>query len=229
MPEPQLADWASESREDRMISTRRTTLKAGGAGLTLVCLLPSVARAHAFVGDAGPAAGFMHPLTGPDHLLAMFAVGVLSVQIGGRAVWAVPCAFVTVMVLGGAAGAFGVPFPGNELGVAASVVVLGASIAFGEHVPLWAALVAAAAFGICHGFAHGREMPRAASPALYALGFAVSTSGLHVMGALTGELVRCRARGAAHLRCAGALVSITGFVFVAQAVERWPELARVPG
>lgn len=177
-------------------------------------ILPPVVWAHVFVGDAGPAVGFMHPLTGPDHLLAMFSVGVLSAQIGGRAVWMVPAAFVTVMLAGGVLGMIGVPLPAAELGVAVSVVILGALLAAGARAPLVAAFVAAGAFGLYHGFAHGREMPRVTAPWLYALGFMVSTAGLHVMGALTGALVLCRPHGAMRLRVAGAFVGVVGGVFV---------------
>jgi urease accessory protein len=185
-----------------------------------------VVWAHVFAGDAGPAAGFMHPLTGPDHLLPMFTVGVLSARIGGRAIWLVPLAFVTVMLAGGLLGIAGVALPASELAIAGSVIVLGALLALGGRTPMVLALAAAAIFGLYHGFAHGREMPRVSAPALYALGFLVSTAGLHVMGALTGELVLCRPRGERRLRAAGVLVGITGCFFVARAltatVPAWP-------
>ena len=42
-------------------------------------------------------AGISHPLFGADHILAMVAVGIWASQIGGRALWAVPAAFVTMM------------------------------------------------------------------------------------------------------------------------------------
>lgn len=178
--------------------------------------------AHVFAGDAGPAAGFMHPLTGPDHLLAMFSVGVLSARIGGRAVWTVPAAFVGVMLVGGIMGIVGASLPAAELGVAASVIVLGVLLALGERTPVALALAAAGAFGLYHGFAHGREMPRVSAPALYALGFLVSTAGLHVMGALTGALTLCRPRGDRRLRVAGALVGLAGCFFVAHTLALVP-------
>lgn len=187
-------------------------------------MIAPVVWAHVFAGDAGPAAGFMHPLTGPDHFLAMFTVGVLSARIGGRAVWAVPAAFVTVMLAGGIVGMAGAALPGAEIGVAASVIVLGLLLALGERTPMALALVAAGMFGLYHGYAHGREMPRVNAPALYALGFLVSTAGLHVMGALTGALVLCRPRGAARLRIAGALVGVAGGLFVARATAIAPAM-----
>ncbi len=67
----------------------------------MIASCPVPVYALVFGGDGGPAAGFVHPLTGPDHLLAMYAVGVLSAQVGGRAIWGVPSAFVAAMIAGG--------------------------------------------------------------------------------------------------------------------------------
>lgn len=169
---------------------------------------------HVFAGDGGPGAGFMHPLTGPDHLLAMYAVGVVSAQIGGRAIWTVPAAFVAMMVAGGILGATSGPLPATELGVAMSVVVLGAAVAGAGRVPAWTALAAAGFFGAFHGYAHGAEMPAAVSPALYVLGFVVATAGLHVLGALSGLLVLCRPHADARLRWAGVVIGLIGAWFV---------------
>src|SRR6266478_7646633 len=94
-------------------------------------LTPSVALAHAGHGDAsGLMNGFAHPITGIDHVLAMVAVGALSAQLGGRALWLVPLSFVGLMVVGGALGMAGIAVPFAELGVALSVVVFGLTVAF---------------------------------------------------------------------------------------------------
>jgi urease accessory protein len=177
-----------------------------------------VVLAHVFAGDAGPGAGFIHPLTGVDHLLAMFCIGVLSARIGGRAIWMVPGAFVSVMLVGGICGMRGLGLPAPEIGIAVSVLGLGALLALGDRTPTQVACVAAGLFGLYHGFAHGREMPLAISPALYAVGFLVSTAGLHVAGALTGALTMCRPGGALRLRVAGAIVSVIGMFFAARAL-----------
>jgi urease accessory protein len=175
--------------------------------------------AHVFAGDAGPGAGFMHPLTGADHLLAMFCVGVLSARIGGRAIWTVPGAFVAVMLVGGIAGMSGLELPAPELGIALSVLGVGALLALGDRAPAALACVAAGFFGMYHGFAHGREMPVVSSPALYALGFLVSTAGLHLAGALSGALTMCRPGGAGRLRVVGAMVSVIGLLFAARTLS----------
>ena len=70
-------------------------------------------------------AGLSHPVLGFDHLLAMISVGVLSAQMGGRAIWQVPLTFVFLMLLGGVAGMQKVPLFSVELGIAISVLRAG--------------------------------------------------------------------------------------------------------
>src|ERR1700677_2060468 len=95
-----------------------------GPGILL--LLPTLASAHILPGTShGLQDGLMHPLTGWDHLLAMVAVGLWAAQQRGRAMWQIPLAFVSVMVLGGILGVTGVLVPGAELAIAISVLALG--------------------------------------------------------------------------------------------------------
>ena len=63
-------------------------------------------HAHTFTGMVGFYDGLSHPVLGLDHFLAMVCVGVVSSQIGGRAIWTVPSLFVLFMIVGGAAGLF---------------------------------------------------------------------------------------------------------------------------
>ena len=69
-------------------------------------LLPELASAHGFAGS-----GWLHPLTGIDHMCAMVAVGAWSAQIGGKAIWRVPAAFVVAMLIGGIVGFEHLLFP----------------------------------------------------------------------------------------------------------------------
>ena len=101
-----------------------------------------VAFAHPGHDNAGLVAGFLHPLTGMDHLLAMIAVGLLAVTAGSRlALVAMPAAFVATMAVGAAFGAVGYGTPWTENLVAGSLVVLGALVAWARPLPL-AAIVA---------------------------------------------------------------------------------------
>ena len=69
----------------------------------------------------------------------MILVGVFAYQLGGRALWLVPLTFVSVMALGGFLGVAGITVPFVETGIALSVIVLGAVVAFGVKAPLAAA------------------------------------------------------------------------------------------
>lgn len=130
----------------------------------------------------GFGAGFLHPLGGIDHLLAMLAVGVWAAQQGGRAVWLVPLAFVGTMAVGGVIGLLGAAVGGTETVIVASVLVLGAVVAAATKPPLWIAVPLVGAFALFHGLAHGRELPEAADAAGYAAGFIAATALLHAAG-----------------------------------------------
>lgn len=106
------------------------------------------------------ASGFAHPILGPDHVVAMVAVGLWSAFLGQPAIWLLPVVFPLVMAFGGLLGINGVPLPGVEIGIAASAVALGAVVALALRPPLWVAAVLVGAFAICHGHAHGTELPR---------------------------------------------------------------------
>ncbi|MCA1442648.1 HupE/UreJ family protein [Ensifer sp. IC4062] len=145
--------------------------------------LPAVAHAHTGVGAAGGLVhGFMHPVGGLDHILAMVAVGTFASIIGGRALWLVPASFVLMMAAGGALGIEGITVPFVEIGIAASVIVLGLAVALRWSPPTAAAMGVVSLFAIFHGHAHGAEMPMDASGVQYAFGFMAATALLHVAG-----------------------------------------------
>lgn len=182
--------------------------------LAALLLLPTVAVAHTGVGGAsGFAHGFGHPLTGLDHVLAMVMVGVLAWQLGGRALWLVPGTFVAVMALGGAVGAAGLGLPLVEIGIALSVVVLGAIVAFDVRPPVAAAAAIVGVFAVFHGHAHGAEMPGDAGGLAYGAGFMIATAVLHLAGIAAGFAIAALGRrvGPALVRSVGA-VSVLGGV-----------------
>ena len=153
-------------------------------------LAPTAALAHTGVGDtSGFMHGFMHPLGGLDHQLAMILVGIFAYQLDGRALWLVPLTFVGIMAFGGFVGIAGVPVPFIELGIALSVIGLGAIVAFGVKVPVAAAMGIVGLFAIFHGHAHGSEMPMDASGLEYGLGFMLATAILHAVGIGIGFLI----------------------------------------
>lgn len=149
----------------------------------LFIALPTAALAHTGHGDtSGFLHGFMHPVGGIDHILAMVAVGVFAFVLGGRALFLVPLAFVAMMAAGFVLGVSGVDLPFVELGIALSSVVIGAAAAWGKPMPVAAAMSLVGVFAIFHGHAHGAEMPVDASGLEYAAGFIVATALLHAAG-----------------------------------------------
>jgi len=163
----------------RGIEMRNSPLYA----FALSVLVATPALAHTGAGSvSGFASGFGHPIGGLDHLLAMIAVGILASQQGGKSLWLLPVSFVAMMVIGGALGIAGVAVPFVELGIVGSVIVLGAVIALGKHMPTGAAMALVGVLAIFHGHAHGTEMPVDASGFEYGLGFALATAMLHAVG-----------------------------------------------
>jgi urease accessory protein len=185
-----------------------------------LALLPTAAMAHTGVGDVGGFAhGFWHPITGLDHVLAMVLIGVLAWQLGGRALWLVPATFVLVMAVGGALGIAGMTLPLVELGIALSVVVLGAAVALGMRAPVAVAMGVAGLFAIFHGHAHGAEMPGDASGLAYGVGFMIATALLHLCGLGLGYLVGAAGdRYAVVVRSAGGLAAIAGIAILTGAL-----------
>ncbi|AGI26248.1 HupE/UreJ family protein [Pseudomonas sp. MT3] len=164
-------------------------------------LTPAVAFAHPGHGDHGLIAGLAHPVTGLDHLLAMFAVGLWAAQQQGAARLALPCTFVAAMLAGGLVGFEGLQVPFMETGIAASVLALGLCVALAVRPPLFLAMGATALFALAHGVAHGLELPELSSPWLYAAGFVAATAALHAAGY---GIVRVLPQAASSLvRCAG--------------------------
>jgi urease accessory protein len=152
-----------------------------------LAILPTAAFAHAGSGDAsGFTHGFMHPMGGFDHILAMIAVGILAARLGGRALWLVPLSFITMMIVGGIAGASGVNLPFVELGISGSILVLGFVIALGRQLPTAVAMTLVGFFAIFHGHAHGTEMPADAQGFGYGAGFVLATALLHASGLALG-------------------------------------------
>lgn len=145
-------------------------------------LTPAIAFAHPGHGDNGLAAGVLHPLTGIDHLLAMFAVGLWAAQQKGAARLALPCTFVGAMLIGGLLGFDGTQLPLIETGIAASVLALGLCVALAVRPPLPLAMGVTALFALAHGIAHGLELPELSSPWAYAAGFVGATAALHAAG-----------------------------------------------
>src|SRR6195256_693025 len=156
-----------------------------------ILALAQPAFAHEQVGVAGGlAGGVLHPLTGMDHLIAMVGVGIWGAQLGAPAIWGLPITFPLVMAVGGVLGVLRIPLPMPEVVIALSALVLGAAVAARLRMPFGAAAVIVGVFAIFHGHAHGAELPSAANPLAYGVGFVVATGLLHLCGIALGTLSR---------------------------------------
>jgi urease accessory protein len=193
---------------------RLATSAAAAAPLALV---PAIALAHPGHDAADLVHGFMHPLGGIDHILAMVAVGLLAARMGGRALWLVPASFVGTMAVAGLAGMAGVVLSGAEAGIALSVLALGAMIAFGVRLPVAAAMGLVGFFAIFHGYAHGAEMPPTASGLAFGAGFVAATALLHGLGIVLGVSL-AGSLGRHAVRLGGVATMLAGAVLLIGAI-----------
>lgn len=176
---------------------------------------------HPVVEGAGAwaafATGFLHPLTGADHVIAMVAVGLWGAVLGAPALWTLPVVFPMVMALGGALALAGLVLPGVEVGIAVSGLALGLAVALMWRAPLPVAALLVGGFALFHGHAHGTELPQASSPLAFSFGFVVATGLLHLAGVGLGALGRSRA-GWRTVRVLGGLIALGGAGFLVRAL-----------
>ena len=204
------------SRRSQAVS--RCCLKLSALAALAILLAPEGAYAHIIPGTQGGfGSGFAHPLTGPDHFLAMFAVGLWSAQMGGRSVWTLPVIFPMIMVIGGLVGMSGLPLPAIEIGIALSILALGGAILLAWRPAEWIALILIAYFALCHGYAHGVELPLATDPADYAIGFVLATGMIHLLGIGVGTALGKPMQGRLS-RALGAVIAIGGIYFLVPAL-----------
>ncbi len=141
--------------------------------------------ASAHVGDAhdhgGLLTGFLHPITGLDHLAAMLAVGVWSAMTTRR-LWLAPVSFAALLLAGALLAQAGVGFPAIEPMIAASMLVVGLLLAAQVKLPDAAGAVLVGAFALFHGAAHGQELAAGAALA----GMVLGTALLHAAGIAMG-------------------------------------------
>lgn len=172
------------------------------------------ASAWAHVGvhaDGGLSTGLAHPFLGLDHLLAMVAVGIWAVQIGGRCLLGLPAAFVTFMAAGAALGAAGVPLPQVEGMVALSVLALGCVVGLSARLAWYWAIPLVAAFALFHGHAHGTVMPDFAAPWQYFVGLAIATASLHALGVVAASALK---KHPAVIQAGGVVIGLAGSLLV---------------
>lgn len=193
-------------------------MKRLSIALILSLSAASPAFAHLNPAEHGSlAAGLSHPLFGTDHVLAMVGVGLWASLVGGRALWAIPAAFVATMMLGFVAALAGIGLPFVEPVIAASVVVLGLLALTALQLPVAVGMAVVGFFALFHGYAHGGELGSATSLPFMA-GFALATAVLHAVGLGIGFAGnRLSRNGRIAARIAGGLTALGGLWLVAGA------------
>jgi urease accessory protein len=172
--------------------------------------LPAVALAHVGVDGAahhGFAAGFVHPFTGIDHLLAMLLIGLWSATLSRRW-WLAPLVFVAMLLVGALLASAGLVLPAVEPVIALSLVLLGALLAARTAWPAAAMAAVAALFALFHGAAHGAELQGLEALA----GMVLATALLHGIGLLAGHALQ--RHSVWWPRAAGIAASLVGAVLL---------------
>ena len=216
----------------RIESVRSRRVKLRGRGFLIVAIAAGIlfafaadpASAHHVMGKRpetfaqGMLSGLGHPVIGLDHLAAVIAVGCLAAlyRIGP----ALAIGFVMAVMVGAATQVVGARFPGAEILVALSVIVLGACLIWRRVLPPAAAFGLFVLAGLLHGYALGQSIVGAEPEPLYAYfaGLAIMQAAIAV-GTMT--LVRAFAHPAwgdvAPVRLLGAGIAGVGLaLFVAQ-------------
>jgi urease accessory protein len=159
------------------------------------------------------AAGFSHPLFGLDHILVMVAVGLWAAQIGGRALWVVPTAFVAMMAAGFALATAGIDLPFVEPAILASVVALGLLVAMAVRLDASVSAAVVGLFALFHGHAHGGELGSAGALP-FAIGFLIATAALHAAGIGLGVALGRLSGGRTLSRVLGGITALAGTALI---------------
>lgn len=176
-----------------------------------IVLFSSPSSAHLADAHIGITSGFIHPIFGLDHLLAMLAVGIVSMQLDNQHVFRIPSVFVVMMVVGAILGLNEYSVPYVEIGISLSVVLLGLAIVFlHSHNYVWIVMAFVGYFGFLHGYAHGAEIPESHSPVYYGGGFVVSTVLIHVLGVAIAYWLMNFKSPYSPLKSIGVVISLLG-------------------
>lgn len=208
------------------VAARRATTLATG----LVCFfLSKVAFPHHPMGEMTPEtlwqgllSGIGHPVIGLDHLAFVVALGLLAAWQAKSGIWLL-LGFLPATILGALLTEGGLALPFVELGIALSVVVIGAALFAGWTDRLEPLVLLAAVSGLFHGLAYGEAIVGAESTPIiaYLVGFLIIQSAIALVVMCLVRWVR-RGRQGDWLffgsRSVGVAVGVTGAVFAVSAM-----------
>ncbi|TAL55607.1 MAG: HupE/UreJ family protein [Methylovulum sp.] len=181
---------------------------SSAALLLALALTATTSSAHTGAHDIdGFISGLSHPFLGLDHLLVMLGVGLWASRLTRLNAGLTIAAFLSFMASGAGLALSGLTIQGVETGVLASVLIVGLLLSVSLRLPSLLVIGLLAGFAVLHGFAHGLEMPLAAAPVDYALGFLLATAVLHGIGLGLGAMLNKHRFG---LRISGYITSGLG-------------------
>jgi urease accessory protein len=155
-------------------------------------LISPLAIAHSGAGHvAGLSDGFMHPLTGLDHLLIAIVAGFWAGRAGDHGVRDVVY-FMSMLLAGLLLGACCLLFPQLQLSVILVVLLTVAFIAASIAAPQYFAYICFGGFALYHGIVHMLEMPVPATAAGYIIGLFFSTGLLLMLGLILRQVIATR-------------------------------------
>jgi len=200
---------------------RKLAIAITTCGILFLITSPALAHETGAESGLGPfGTGFVHPILGIDHLLAMLSVGILSSMLGRRTIWTLPLTFIGFMV-GGALigqGAGGLASAVVEGAIALSVVALGIAIVVDSRIPVGVVFGCVAFFGFFHGYAHGVETPVWANPAAFIVGFVAGSALIHLQGVFLGEIARRMVLWRPVVRGTGGVFALIGLLAIGGAI-----------
>ena len=157
-----------------------------------VLLLSPLAFAHSGGASiAGLADGFMHPVTGLDHMLIAIAAGFWAARSGNHGVPDI-LYFLLLLLAGILLGIVSVQFPQLQL---ETLLVLGITVIFIAltiAAPHYFSYIFFGGFAVYHGIVHMLEIPAAAPVTGYILGLMFSTMILMMVGLILRQVVATR-------------------------------------
>lgn len=136
--------------------------------------------------ETGFTAGWMHPLTGWDHLLVMLALGIWSARRPQGQGWQLPVLFVVAMTVSALIAMQWLPVSLAEWLVAFSVLVMGGLLLADVTVSRGMQLGGVAVIASAHGYLHGLELSHHWAALA---GMVMATALLHALGWVLGRYV----------------------------------------
>ena len=183
-----------------------------GFGLLLL-LAPTLA--HASVPhDVSFAAGAVHVLTEPDHLLAILALALLAGQVGRRALLWTPAGLSAGLVIGALSGAALPPLQQVEAVNLFSIAILGALVALRAPLPIAVPGVLGLVFGWGHGYANALDIGGRMPPPAFVLGVTAGALLVVVSVSVTTTFLRVRWQAIA-VRAVGSWICAIGLMVFA--------------